>query len=393
MSQSRADLRKVYCLLVNRMEFLRQHSHQGHLQSLNITRATLCELIASQILRHFDEDNRGDSGLLMLSNILVAGFEPFQNAPQEVLRRRPNARQWPVQKRGGYERKVTALEVAILSNSKNFLSSCACQKVVDAVYRGQVVYTPLSFVDILPDHYIHKPVTLYDPHKASLLNHERLIVPRLRGYIEICQFALLLALYILTMVCNDGLNLTIYEIAFCTYASGWILEEFAALIEHGWQVHTQNLWSFLDLAFIVIYSTYFTIRLYAFASGELHLGRYALHVLSIAAPVLLPRLAFSMMPDNMLFISLRAMTRDFTVLTLLAIWCFAGFYLSMRWLLDFSDRNRSHEKPDSITISIWMLWIWFGLDGTGIEREGFQASIVFFSQSRGGSGLYMFSML
>jgi voltage-gated potassium channel Kch len=325
--------------------------------------------VASHVLRRFDDDNPGHAGLLLLANILVAGFEPFQNAPDEVLQKKPNALQWPVQKRGGYERKLTALEVAIISESKTFLCSFACQKVVDAVYRGQVVYTPLSFVDILPDHYKHNPISLYDPRKAPLLNQYRLIVPRLRGMIEVCQCAVLLVLYVLAMVRREGLKITIYEIVFCAYATGWILEEFAAIIEHGWKVHTQNLWSFLDITFFLIYGTYFTIRMYALASGRLHLGEDALNILAIAAPVLLPRLAFNLMPDSMLFISLRAMMRDFTVLTLLAIWCFAGFFLSMKWLLDVSNRDRSHDAPDPATISKWMLWIWFGLDGTGIERS------------------------
>lgn len=157
--------------------------------------------------------------------------------------------------------------------------------------------------------------------------------------------------------------------AFCAYATGWILEEFAAIIEHGWKVHTQNLWSFLDITFCLIYGIYFTMRMYALASGRLYLGRDALNILAIIAPVLLPRLAFNLMPDNMLFISLRAMMRDFMVLTLLAIWCFTGFLLSMKWLFDAGNGDRSRDAPDSATISKWMLWIWFGLDGTGIERS------------------------
>jgi hypothetical protein len=52
------------------------------------------------------------------------------------------------------------------------------------------------------------------------------------------------------------------------------------------------------------------------------------------------------------------MMADFALLTALAVWCFAGFLLSMTWLGD------GIHKP--ITISKWMLWIWFGLDGTGI---------------------------
>lgn len=86
----------------------------------------------------------------------------------------------------------------------------------------------------------------------------------------------------------------------------------------------------------------------------------------MAAPVLLPRLAFCLMPENMLFISLRAMMADFTFLTILAIWCFGGFLLAMRWLSESQDGFISHSM---LTIGKWMLWIWFGLDGTGIQRS------------------------
>lgn len=90
---------------------------------MNFTRAALCELIAHRILRRFSEDNEGMSGLLVLSHILVAGFEPFQNAPESVRQEAAQSESWL------YSRTLPALEVAILSESKLFLSSTACQKV------------------------------------------------------------------------------------------------------------------------------------------------------------------------------------------------------------------------------------------------------------------------
>lgn len=90
-------------------------------------------------------------------------------------------------------------------------------------------------------------------------------------------------------------------------------------------------------------------------------GQQALDVLAMGGPVLIPRLAFNLMSENMLFISLREMMRNFTILTVLAVWCFAGFLLSMMWL--------SNGTLHPVTISKWMLWVWFGLDGTGIQRS------------------------
>ncbi|KAL8739681.1 MAG: hypothetical protein Q9190_007542 [Brigantiaea leucoxantha] len=310
----------------------------------------------------YDEDNTGHRGLLLLANILVSGFEPFQNAPEDVLQAANITPSWAVQKRGGYERKSTTLELAIISESKTLLSSPACQKLVEAVYEGRIVYTPVSFIDIIPDHYKYKHVALYRPRKAPLLNQYRLIVPRTRNILDVCQFVTLLTLYLLVMKFHRHNNFTGYEAVFCIYALGWVLDELASMLEHGWQVYTQNLWSFLDFMFACIFWAYFLLRMYDLANdnypGEHH---RALDILATGAPVLIPRLAFNLMSENMLFVSLRAMMKDFTLLTLLAVWSFAGFLLGMVWL------NNGFHHP--ISIAKWMLWVWFGLDGTGVEES------------------------
>lgn len=352
------------------MQFLREQAYRVHHQTVNFTRASLCELVAEKILRRFNEHNPGPKGLLLLANVLVAGFEPFQNAPPEVIQENPHAMQWATQNRGGYERKLTSLEIAIISQSKNFLSSSACQKVVDAIYKGRLVYTPNSFIDIIPDHYKHKPISLYQPKKAPLLNQYRLIVPRTRNWLDIVQFIILLVLYILTMVHRgDGvrdheISVTGYEIVFMIYALGWTLDEFASILEHGWQVYTQNLWSFLDVSFALIFLAYLYMRLHALSVHNHALSHQALDILSCGAPILIPRLAFNLLSENMLFVSLRAMMSDFLTLTALAVWCFAGFLLSMKWLN--YDATYPHK---SITIGKWMLWVWFGLDAEGIQRS------------------------
>lgn len=351
----------VYCLLVNRVQFLRDQTYRTHRQTVNITRALLCEVLATRVLRRFDEENSGRKGLLLLAKVMVTGFEPFQGAPEEIIQESNAATHWAVQRIGGYERRLTALEVALVSKSKLLLSSNAFNKVVDAIYLGQIVYTPTTFLDILPDHYKNKPVSLYDPSNAPLLNQYRLAVPRIRNIMDIAQFMLLLLLYVLTMTNRDGVRFTWYELAFCIYAFGWALEEFASILEHGWQVYTQNLWSFLDFIFCIFYGAYLIIRLRGRVIGSDELGEQALTMLATAAPVLIPRLGFNLMSDNIIFVSLRTMMADFMLLSVLAVWCFAGFFFAMKWL-----RDGFHT---SITILKWMLWVWFGLDGTGIQRS------------------------
>ena len=57
---------------------------------------------------------------------------------------------------------------------------------------------------------------------------------------------------------------------------------------------------------------------------------------------------------------------DFVFLTVLAAWCFGGFLFSMWWLSESQEGLQTHSF---ITIAKWMLWIWFGLDGTGVQRS------------------------
>lgn len=351
----------VYCLLVNRVQFLREQSVQGHHHTVSTTRARLCELVASRILRRFDEDNPGPEGLLPLANVLVSGFAPFQNAPQHIVEEYKNTLHSASR---NYRRSITALELAIISDSKMFLSSASCQKVMEAIYVGRVVYTPTTYFDMLPDHYKHKRILLYNPRKAPLLDHYRLRVPRTRNALGVLQFMILLLLYILVMQSRDDvqpLNIPAVEILFCIYSLGWILEQVASMLEHGWQVYTQNLWSFLDVTFTAIYVIYFAERTRGHIYQDEELMRQSMDILSMAAPVLIPRLAFNLLSENMLFISLRDMMVNFAILTFLAVWCFLGFFLSMNWM--------SQGDPKPYEISKWMLWIWFGLDGTGIQRS------------------------
>ncbi|RSL99240.1 hypothetical protein CEP52_009863 [Fusarium oligoseptatum] len=333
------DISIVYCLLANRVHFLREQSDLAH-QSVNATRATLCELM----------------GLIVLARILVEGFDPFQGAPSD-LEEEWRHMQWPVQERGGHEMKLTALELAIVSKSKFFISSAACYRVVDAINRGQITYTPLSFVDILPNHYKHLPISIYNAKKARLLDHHRLIVPRTRVVIEFIQFLVILILYVFTMI-NRHQGFTLWELAFSIYTTGWVLQEFAAIIEHGWELHSQSLWSFLDASFIFIFGIYFIARLYDVGNGTLADG-YGLHILCVAAPILLSRVAFNIMPDNVVFISLHAVMKDFTLLTFIAFWCFTGFLLALQWLTT-SDQLRDEQAPGWLTVTKWLLWIWFG---------------------------------
>lgn len=86
------------------------------------------------------------------------------------------------------------------------------------------------------------------------------------------------------------------------------------------------------MTFIFIYIAYLFLRLYGWHADEPELTEQAFDVLALAAPVLVPRLAFNLLSDNLVFLSLRSMMSDFFLLTALSAWCFFGFLLSLLWL-------------------------------------------------------------
>lgn len=87
---------------------------------------------------------------------------------------------------------------------------------------------------MIPDRYKQKPISLYEPREAPLLNQYRLIVPRTRNLLEIMQFIILLALYLAFMAERDAERFSFLELAFSVYAFGWVLDQFATILEHGW---------------------------------------------------------------------------------------------------------------------------------------------------------------
>lgn len=105
---------------------------------------------------------------------------------------------------------------------------------VNGIYVGRIIYTPSSFLDIIPDRYKKLPISLYDPRSAPILNQYRLIVPRTRNLLEIMQFAILLCVYLVFMAERDPTRFSLAEFAFVVIAFGWVLDQFASILEHGW---------------------------------------------------------------------------------------------------------------------------------------------------------------
>ncbi|KAK0214760.1 hypothetical protein IW262DRAFT_1512569 [Armillaria fumosa] len=339
--QHAGNMSIVFCLLLNRVHFIRDQSMAT--ASMSRTRAELCEILAIRTLRDYADNT------LDLVHALSTSWSVYSGADREVM-------QFAREEREDLEERVgNAIEMAILGRAKRFIKSSSCQRVIDGIWTGKCVYQATSSHSILSDTYKRTPIHFYDPHKAPLLDHYRLKVPAIRSVLEYTNFLILFVLFVIAIEMNQLDSINAAEMAFLIYGLGFSLEKVAAMQEHGMQVYFKGTWNGFDLALVTTYLIYAVLRIY----GVYHHG---IDCLALIACLLFPRLAFVTLRNNLMVLSLRAMMMQFVVLMLIAAFCFCGFLYAL-WTL---SRNEAGYSVG--TIAWWMLDLWFGLDASGFDR-------------------------
>ncbi|ORX39957.1 hypothetical protein BD324DRAFT_615672 [Kockovaella imperatae] len=386
--------RNLFALMTNRLQFLNLCAADLSAAPLQSSRANFCELLAMKILRATFHD--GEEAEYV--GELVMAFSAFDGAPSEVI------------KSLGDEKvelehvKTSALELAIVSKAKHFLSQSLIQHLMNEIYHGNLVYSPHNSSKLIDDSYVsernrdrrsqsasrsprfgpsasptrpgHTPITdqasgpvleelaevyIYDPHRAGWLDHHRLRVPKWRKWLEVLEFAILLALFVTTLAFKRLDRPNVVEIVNFVYTLGFMLDEFAASKEHGWTVYLANAWNAFDMTYIAIFVMYLALRIFALVSHSPQSSELAFDILAIGACVLFPRLMFFLIKDNVVILALKAMIARFIGFMALVIVAFSGICFCL-WTL-----GRGTWTVKQIT---WlMLQIWFGSSYLGFSAS------------------------
>ncbi|KAI0351934.1 hypothetical protein OH77DRAFT_843965 [Trametes cingulata] len=349
--QHSGNLSVVFCLLLNRVYFFRDR----HLTtaSLSQTRADLCEILAIRALREHAEN------MLELALALTTSWSVYSGAPSALLQRAREENDDDLEDRVG-----NAIEMAILCQAKRFIKSSPCQKVIDGIWSGKIVYQAESNRSILSDTYKRNPIHFYDPHRAPLLDHYRLKVPAIRSVLEYMNFLILFVLFIFALEYSELNRINVAEVVFMVYALGFTLEKVAAMQEHGIKVYFKGTWNGFDLAFVTLYCTYAIMRFIGVYDHRRWAREMGINCLALIAVLMFPRLAFVTFKNNVMVLSLRAMILQFVVLMGIAAFCFGGFLYAL-WTL---GKDHAHARYSAGTIAWWMLDLWFGLDASGFEN-------------------------
>ncbi|KAF7330430.1 hypothetical protein MVEN_02481800 [Mycena venus] len=332
----------VYACLVNRAYFLEESENDLAYAGIMLSRATLCEILAMKLLSHFASNH------ITLVAVLTTSWSPLAGASPEVIEEVKQV----LGSNANVSDAQSALEMAISTQAKQFISSPVAQKVVNDIYTGRIVFSTVATRSMLADNYKPKAITIYDCRDAPFLDHYRLRVPKYGAILEFLNFACLLLTFVLCLSNKDAAQMTLWEVVFIIFAVAFTLEEYTAATEHGWIIYIANMWNVFDTSFILVFLCYVTLRVKGLSNGDLESSEMAFDVLACGACILFPRLAFFAVSNSVVVLSLRAMIAEFVFFMTIAAICFSGLLFTL-WTL--GKENWTLKK-----IAWLMVQIWFG---------------------------------
>ncbi|KAI0312291.1 hypothetical protein OF83DRAFT_1166026 [Amylostereum chailletii] len=354
----------LYVCLVVRSHFLNAAEDDLAFSAVNCSRANLCELLAMKLVNHFAHNR------IQLVSVLTAGWNPLTGAAPDVVSDVKSLL-------GGDDKNIdnpqSALEVpspsspfqsalnspsffllqmAIATRAKSFIATTVVQTVVNDIWSGRVVSISAATRSVIADNYKQRSVQIYDVREAPWLDHYRLRVPKYGAILECMNFAALLVTFLLCLTYQDATTVLPFEILFVVFALAFALDEYTASMEHGWSIYFANTWNVFDTGFVLITLVYIGLRIRGLVTDDVAISQLGFDILACGACILIPRLAFFLVSDNVIILALRAMGAEFLFFMGIAVVCFSGLAFTL-WSLG-GDKW-------SVRAIVWlMIQIWFG---------------------------------
>ncbi|KAF2744225.1 hypothetical protein M011DRAFT_193400 [Sporormia fimetaria CBS 119925] len=216
---------------------------------------------------------------------------------------------------------LSALEVASVSNSKKFLSQKAVQKIINGIWRGDIVFWEAMSVNSV------KRPKLYNRKRADPFT--RLRVPRYLKVFETLFFTTFLALYYAVLVHRSFAHITVAEVLLYIWIAGFAVDEFGEWNDAGQtSFYASDFWWMWDISIVSVGVCFFFLRIIGLVSGSTRTIDTAYDVLGLEALFLVPRI-FSLLSLNPYFGTiipcLKEMTKDFVKFLSLVLILYLGF--------------------------------------------------------------------
>ncbi|KAF2708796.1 hypothetical protein K504DRAFT_468024 [Pleomassaria siparia CBS 279.74] len=234
---------------------------------------------------------------------------------------------------------LSALEIAAVSGSKKFLSQRPVQKIINGVWRGDIV-----FWETLSVNSIKRP-KLYNRNRSDPFS--RLRVPRYLKIFETVFFATFLALYYAVLVHRSFHHVTTTEILLYVWIAGFAYDEFGEWTDAGQtSFYASDFWWTWDISIVLVGMTFCALRIIGLTLASPSIIDLAYDVLGLEALFLVPRI-FSLLSLNPYFGTLipclKEMTKDFVKFLSLVVILYLGFLTTFTLLArdQFTPREMS----------------------------------------------------
>lgn len=141
-------------------------------------------------------------------------------------------------------KNLNALEIAAIADAKRFLSQHIVQKIITAIWSGDIV-----FWDSLSVHSTKEP-RFYNPRTADPFS--RLRVPKYLKSWEVLFFCVFLALYYSVLIVRDETHITIPEVFLFLWIAAFFYDELSEWVDAGSVFYTTDIWNVFDMIMVVI---------------------------------------------------------------------------------------------------------------------------------------------
>lgn len=148
----------------------------------------------------------------------------------------------------GAFKNLNALEIAAIADAKRFLSQHIVQKIITAIWSGDII-----FWDSLSVHSTKKP-RFYNPHTADPFS--RLRVPKYLKSWEVLFFCVFLCLYYVVLIVRDESRITVPEIILFFWIAAFFYDELSEWLDAGSIFYATDIWNVFDMVMITIGFTF-----------------------------------------------------------------------------------------------------------------------------------------
>lgn len=188
---------------------------------------------------------------------------------------------------------LSALEIAAVGGAKKFLSQRPVQKVINGLWRGDIV-----FWETLSVNSVKRP-RKYNRRQADPFS--RLRVPRYLKIFETLFFAVFLGLYYAVLVHREEKRVTAPEILLYFWIASFAYDEFADWIDAGQtSFYASDFWWTWDISIVVVGMVFCALRIAGLTTNNKDTIDLAYDVLGLEALFLVPRI-FSLLSLNPYF--------------------------------------------------------------------------------------------